>query len=233
MKKLASRVLSMLLVIACISCIITVHASALTAEEIIIFRKTYTKNEKFMMPVDIGAGGTVSANLTDSNNNVIETFTTLLVQAGTTITYKRSFSGVKPGLYYLNVNYIYAAYYGLGEKSFSRRLEIKHNGPPPKLIFSQTYQTYTDSGDVSQVFKFDYFNASGKIIKYEIYDEYGNFIAKNGLTTKHMKGSCTFQWNYYPSQGGLMVSSGTYIIKYWIQGQTPKQINFLVELAEG
>lgn len=233
MKSFIRRVLSLLLVIVSMCCTLKVQATGLKPEQIIVFKSTYNKDGRFVMPVYIGAAGRVSANLTDSNNNVIETFTMLLVEAGTTITYKRSFSGVNPGVYYLNVNYVYAAKYGLGEKEFSRRLKITHSGPPAKLSFTQTYQTYTDSGDLIQVFKFDYFNANGKRIDFEIYDEYGNLISKSGLIAKHVNGGCFYNWNYYPSNGGLRVSNGYYVLKYWIKGQTPKQIDFEVNLAEG
>ncbi|HWP52165.1 MAG TPA: hypothetical protein VN626_10765, partial [Clostridia bacterium] len=222
MKKPASRMLSLMLVIASIFGIFAVQSSALTPEEIIVFKTAYTKDEKFIMPVNIGLGGRVSATLTDSNNNVIENFTTMLVEAGTTMTYKRSFSSVKSGVYYLNVEYVYAADYGMGEKSISRRLKITHNGPGAKLTFSETYQSYTDAGDLKQVLKLNYSNAKGKKVNFEVYDEYGNFINKSSLVLNYVSGTCHYNWNYYPSKGGLRASNGIYILKYWIQGQTPK-----------
>lgn len=233
MRKIFGVIMSFLIVMVSIGNVFIVRISALSPEQVIAFQKAYTKDGRFVMPVAIGAGGTVSATLTDSNGNVLETFTTMLVESGTTMTYRRSFSGVKSGTYYLNVNFVYAAYYGLGEKEIARKMKITHNGPAPKVGFSKTYQIYSDSGDLLQVFKLDYSNAKGKKINFEVYDAYGTQFYKTSLVTNYVNGNCTRSWNYYPSKGGLRASNGTYVLKYWIDGQTPKQINFEVELAEG
>jgi len=232
MKKIINRLLALLLIIASISCMFTGQVSALAAEDVIQFQSTYTKDGKFVMPVRICVSGTVSANLVDSNNKVIESFKTLNVGFGTTITYSRSFSNTKSGVYYLNVKFVYPSQ-DKSQEGFSRKLKITHKEPTPKLAFSKTYQVYTDSGDVLQVFKFDYFNANGKKINFEIYDEYNDLIHESDMLAKHVNGNCTYSWDYYPLNGGLMVSNGTYIMKYWVQGQTPKQIKFEVNLAEG
>ncbi|MFZ2538864.1 MAG: hypothetical protein WAX04_08170 [Oscillospiraceae bacterium] len=232
MKKLINKTIVLFLIITSISCIFTVQVSALAAEDVIEFQSTYTKDGKFVMPVRICVSGTVSANLVNSKNAIIESFKTMKVGYGTTITYSRLFVGTKSGDYYLNVKFVYPSQDNSGE-GFSRRLKITHKVPSPKLSFSQTYQAYTDSGDVKQVFKFDYFNANGKKMNFEIYDQYGNFINKSSTVVKHVNGNCTYNWSYYPTKGGVMVSNGTYILKYWVEGQTPKQMNFEVNLAEG
>lgn len=233
MRKLVGIIISLLIVMVGIGDVFTARISALSSEEVVIFQKTYTKDGRFVMPVAIGAYGTVSATLTDSNGNVLETFTSMMAESGTTITYKRSFSGVKSGIYYLNVNFAYALYSGLGEKTISRRMKITHTSPAPMVAFSKTYQIYNDSGDLFQVFKLDYSNAKGKKINFEVYDAYGTQFYKTSLVTNYVNGNCTRGWNYYPSKGGLRASNGTYVLKYWVEGQTPKQINFEVELAEG
>ena len=233
MKKLFGIIMSLLIVMIGIGDVFAIRVSALSPEEVIVFQKTSTKDGRFVMPVVIGAYGTASATLTDSNGNVIETFKTLMVESGTTITYKRSFSGVKSGIYYLNVKFVYALYSGLGEKTISRRMKITHNAPAPKVSFSKTYQIYNDAGDLLQVFKLDYFNAKGKKINFEVYDAYGTQFFNTSLVTNYVNGNCTRGWNYYPSNGGLRASNGTYVLKYWVERQTPKQINFEVELAEG
>lgn len=229
MKKRIKKIVALLLVISCICCIYPVPVSALSAENVIEFQSTYTKDGKFVMPVRICVSGTVSANLVDSKNIIIESFKTLKVGFGTVITYSRSFATTKSGDYYLNVKFTYDQ----STEGFSRRLKITHKIPSPKLSYTKTYQAYTDSGDVKQVFNFDYFNANGKKINLEIYDLDGNFVYKSSLVTKHVNGNCYFNWNYYPSKGGVMVSDGTYTLKYWVQGQTPKQIEFDVTLGEG
>lgn len=233
MKKLVGILISLLIIVVGFGNVFTVRTSALSPEEVIAFKKAYTKEGRFVMPVAIGAFGTASATLTDSNGTVIETFKTMMVESGTTITYKRSFSGVKSGVYYLNVNFKYALYSGLGEKTISRTMTITHNAPAPKVAFSKTYQIYNDSGDLLQVFKLDYSNAKGKKINFEVYDAYGTQFYNTSFVANYVNGNCTRSWNYYPSKGGLRASNGTYVLKYWVEGQTPKQINFEVALAEG
>ncbi len=229
MKKLINKTLALLLIIVCISCLCTVQVSALAGTDVIKFQSTYTKDGKFAMPVKICVSGTVSANLVDSKNAIIESFKTMKVGFGTTITYSRSFASTKSGVYYLNVKFTYPTL----DEGFTQRLKITHKVPSPKVSFAKTYQTYTDSGDVKQTFKLNYFNANNQKINFEIYDEYGNLISKSGLVAKHVSGNCTYNWDYYPIKGGVMVSNGTYILKYWVQGQTPKQMNFEVNLSEG
>lgn len=229
MKKLISKTLSLLLIVASIGCLFSAPVSALTASDVIQFQSTSNKDGKFVMPVRITVSGTVSAKLVDSNGTVIENFKTLAVGFGTIITYSRSFASTKSGVYYLDVRFTYPSV----QEGFSRRLQITHKAPSPKLVITETYQTYTDNGDAKQVFKFDYFNASGKKVSFQIYDEYGNLIAKNGLVVKNVNGNCFYNWDYYPTNGGLLVQSGVYILKYWVEGQTPKQMNFEVNLAEG
>lgn len=210
-----------------------ITVSALTADQIIVFQDTYNENGQFVMPVRFeGGDGTVSATLTDEKLNIIDTFKTMPIVIGNKIFYKKGFAAVKSGTYYLNVKFVYSSYYGTTQP-ITRSLKITHKQPSAKLTFSQTYQAYTDSGDVNQVFQFAFSNASGKKTSCEIYDQYGTFLAKNELTIKNVNGTYTFKWNYYPSKGGLMVSSGTYIIKYWIDGAAAKQQNFEVNLAEG
>ncbi|MEG0753732.1 MAG: hypothetical protein RR461_07870 [Angelakisella sp.] len=233
MRKFVMRVLVMLLLTVSVSFIVIAQATGLTPEQIVVFKSTYNSDGQFVMPVYLGAGGSVSANLTDASNNVVDSFTSLLVEAGTTITYKRSFAGVKPGVYYLNVKYIYASYYGLGEKQFTRKRKITHKGPNAKLEFVETYQTYSNDGDLIQFFQFNYFNANNKKMNFQIYDQYGNLLTKRNLLVKYVNGRCYFTWDYYPVNGGIMVQSDTYILKYWADGQTPKQIYFEVNLAEG
>ncbi len=232
MKKLVSRLLVLFLMIASISFVSTEKVSALTAESVIEFQSTYMKDGKFAMPVRICVSGTVSANLVDSNNKVIESFKTLNVGFGTIITYSRSFSNTKSGVYYLNVKFVYSSK-DESQGGFSRKLKITHKEPTPKLAFSKTYQAFTEFGDVLQVFKFDYFNANGKKLNFEIYDQYNELIHASHLVAKNVNGNCTYSWDYYPLNGGLMVSNGNYILKYWVQGQTPKQVKFEVNLAEG
>jgi len=229
MKKRINKTLVFLLLLVTMSCLFSVPVSALAAEDVIQFQSTSNQDGKFIMPVRIGVSGTVAAKLIDSNNTVIDSFQTLSVSFGTVITYSRSFAGTKTGVYYLDVHFTYPT----GEEGFTRRLKINHTAPSAKLTFTETYQTYTDSGDAKQAFKFDYFNAKGKKISFQIYDQYGNLIAKNGLVAKNVNGKCFYNWSYYPSAGGLMVESGVYILKYWVEGQPPKQMNFEVNLAEG
>lgn len=228
MKKLINKIIALLLVMMIsVTCIFTVPVSALTDDQLIVFNKFRIEEGKTVMPVYIGASGVVSATLTDANNNVIDTFTTLRVDVGNTISYKKAFSTMQAGTYYLNVKFY------LSDKPISRSLGITCKGPAPKLTYTNTYQTYTDSGDVKQVFKFSYSNGSGKKMNFQIYDQYGNFISENVVTTKYVNGTYGFDWDYYPKNGGLMVTSGTYILKYWAEGQTPKQQNFEVTLSEG
>lgn len=198
----------------------------------IVFEKTYNKDGKFYAPVTYlgleGSEATVNATLTDANNNVIDIYTTMKAGPGTTITYSKSFAGLKSGTYYLNITCEFMFY-----DSITKSLKINHKAPAPKVAVSSVYQTYTDSGDVKHVFKLEHANDYGKIITIEVYDQSGEFLYSGSLKTIYNKGTCTFKWDYFPLSGGIMISSGTYILKYWVEGQTPKQQKFKVELGEG
>lgn len=230
MKRLINKTIALFLTI----CVICIIASPITfaQNEIFIFEKTYNKDGKFYAPIlyngNQGSEATISATLTDENNTLIVTFPTKQASMGTRITYSMSFASLKSGTYYLNVRCDF-----MFQDPIMKRLKITHTAPGPKLVPTENYQMYTDAGDAKQVFKFDYFNAYGKKIYIEVYDEYGQYIYGNSLTTSHVNGKCYFKWDYFPQYGGIMVSSGTYILKYWIDGQTPKQQKFQVKLGEG
>lgn len=229
MKKRMKRVLALLLVLS-VACIIT-SPMTFAQNEVMVFEKGYNKDGKFYMPVLYNGNGseaTMSATLTDENNNLILTYPSKQASPGTRMTFSNSFAQLKSGTYYLNVRCDF-----LFSDPIIKSLKITHKAPGSNLVSTNTYQMYTDAGYVKHAFKFDYFNALGKKIAIEIYDEYGQFIYSNSLTTKYATGNCTFTWDYFPSNGGIMVSSGTYIIKYWVDGQTPKQQKFQVKLGEG
>ncbi len=230
MKKIISKFLVLLLIFISVSCVFTVPASA---DQAIIFDKLYMKDGITYMPVmyNGGSDGTFSATLTDSNNKVITTFKTMRVVNKTKITYNMAFSKVKSGTYYLNIKFVYNPYYGK-QNPISSRLKITYKQPTPTVMFSKTYQKYTDTGDVNQIFVFGYAGTIGKKINFEIYDEDGNPVLKKGVTLNSYSGGYTLKWDYYPTKG-LRVSNGTYIMKYWVDGQTPKQVEFEVNLSEG
>jgi hypothetical protein len=230
MKRLINKTLGLLLVINVVCIILSPITFA--QDEVFVFQKTYNKDGRFHMPVlyngNQGSEATMSATLTDENNNLIITYPSKQVTMGTTITYSNSFAPYKSGTYYLNVRCDF-----LFKDPITKKLKITYNAPGPTMVYTNTYQTYTDAGYVKQVFKLDYSNALGKKLSIEIYDEYGQFIYSNFITTNYATGNCTFRWDYFPSNGGIMVSNGTYILKYWVEGQSPRQQKFQVKLGEG
>lgn len=231
MRKLAKKIIPFLLVMCIGFAVFAAPAFALTEDDLIIFKKFGAEGELVIMPVAVNTNGIASATLTDANNVVLTTFKTLTVKSGTTISYKKNFTTLKSGTYYLNVALEYSPSFQTN-KTMIKTLKITHVQPVTKLAYIETYQGYTDSGDVKQVFKFDYSNAQAKQINIEIYDEYGAIVNKSKFVAKYVNGTYTYNWDYYPSSG-LMVSSGIYIVKYWIEGQTPKQTKFQVSLGEG
>ena len=222
-----------MLILVSLAAVSSAPALALTVEQIIVFKDCYTEEGRFVMPVRFeGGNGTVSATLTDEKGNVLDSFKTLQVVIGNMVYYKKAFNTVKSGTYYLNVKFVYDSYYG-NNQPVVRKLKITHKQPQPQLAFAKTYQAITESGAVRQLFKFDYYNALGKKIHCEIYDSYGAIYSKISFDPKYATGNITYWWDYYPKNGGLRAENGTYIIKYWVEGQTPMQTQFEVYVGEG
>lgn len=198
----------------------------------ITFEKTYNKDGKFFMPVVFngynGSDAKVIATLVNEFGEAVETFKEINANPGMRILYSKAFAKLSPGTYYLNVRCEF-----LFNDPLEYALKISHKTNGTKMTFIKTYQTYTNEGDAKQVFKFEYSNALNKKLNYQIYDQYGTLLFQGKAVALYKNGSFVFNWDYYPSSGGLKVASDIYIIKYWAEGQTPKQLNFEVNLGEG
>ena len=198
----------------------------------LVFEKTYTKDGKFYMPITYngysGSEATISATLENEAGEIVETFKTLKANPGMGITYSKVFTKMSGGTYYLNVVCEFLFY-----DPVVYTLKINHKSNSVKMALTSSYQIFTDAGDAKQVFKLDYFNAIKKKLNVQVYDQYGTLLYTSSMVAKYVNGNCTFYWDYYPSGGGLRVTDDIYIVKYWVDGQTPKQESFEVYLGEG
>lgn len=225
-----SKLLIILMLICSVIAPITLISSADVSA--VTFLKTYSKDGKFHMPIEYmgqpyGTSATISAVLVNGKGEIIETFKTYDVDPGVSITYSRVFTKLPTGTYYLKVACEFMNY-----EPIVNSLKITHKSTNPSVELTNTYQYFNDAGDANQLFRIDYANAINKKINIQIYDQYGTLIHKNMKIAKYANGWVRFDWNYYPTSGGLMVPSDVYIIKYWIDGQSPKQLSFEVYLEE-
>jgi len=229
-KKWLSKVLILLLLFSTANQLTTFISSA--EDNALVFEKTYTKDGKFCMPIRYngysGSEATISATLENEAGEIVETFKTLKANPGNGITYSKVFTKLSGGTYYLNVRCEFMFY-----DPMIYTLKITHKSNSVKMALTSSYQIFTDAGDAKQVFKLDYFNAIKKKLNVQVYDQYGTLLYTSSMVAKYVNGNCTFYWDYYPSGGGLRVTDDIYIVKYWVDGQTPKQESFEVYLGEG
>ena len=81
-----------------------------------------------------------------------------------------------------------------------------------------------DDGSYTNKFIFSHSGAKGQVLNMEIYDPWGSRVySTKGSPISYTSGTYSFTWGGYPSGGGVQCGSGTYTIKYWLDGKNAKQ----------
>lgn len=109
----------------------------------------------------------------------------------------------------------------------------KINHTQPAYVKLNSYkQVYSDDGNYYTKFVFSHNKCKGKVITYELYNANGKRVyqtaSSKGMSSD--KGTYFFNWNGYPSNGGLRCKSGYYTVKYWFGGGTPKQTKVYLKI---
>ena len=81
-----------------------------------------------------------------------------------------------------------------------------------------------DDGSYENKLGFGHSGAKGQVLNVEIYNERGTKVySRRGNPISYTSGTYSFYWNGYPASGGMQCESGTYTIKYWLDGKNAKQ----------
>jgi len=88
-----------------------------------------------------------------------------------------------------------------------------------------------DDGSYANKFGFAHSGAKGQVLNLEIYNERGTRVySSKGSPIAYTSGTYSFTWGGYPSGGGLQCDSGTYTIKYWLDGKNAKQSKYYLSI---
>jgi hypothetical protein len=170
--------------------------------------------------------GLMEACLMDSSGVVIDRWNALdHVNTGSSVTYTypRDYSSTPSGTYTMQLTYSNL----WGAKSWS--FNIKHT---QKAVMSlkESYKILKDDGSYAHKLAFSLTGAKGKALTCEIYTKDGKLLRSYTCSNfGYASGTWTVKWDYYPTSG-LKVGSGDYIVKYWVQGGSPKQSTFNVQV---
>lgn len=138
-------------------------------------------------------------------------------------TFPRDYASTPGGTYTMQMTYSNM----WGSKSWS--FNIKH-AQKSAMTLKESYKILKDDGSYAHKIAFNISGAKGKALTCEIYTKDGKLLRQYSCSTfNYASGTWTIKWDYFPTSG-LKVGSGDYLIKYWVQGGTPKQSTINVQV---
>jgi hypothetical protein len=170
--------------------------------------------------------GLMEACLIDSSGVVIDVWNALdHVNSGSSVkyTYPRDYASTPSGTYTMQLTY--SNLWGAKSWSFS----IKHT-QKSVMTLKESFKILKDDGSYAHKIAFNLTGATGKSLTCEIYTKDGKLLRQYSCSSfGYTSGTWTIKWDYFP-KSGLKVGSGDYLIKYWVQGGTPKQSTISVQV---
>lgn len=222
-KRVYIRVLALMLAFVFTTLFVSFPASAEVINGKATLAKSYNKDGKFCMAIDfnfVNDGAlTFEIFLTDEGGNVYTRWDNIMVNytSGTKqYIFSRSYADTPTGLYKLNV--VASTQYG-DSRNYSFTINHKKVAT---VTFKDTFMVKNADGTYSQRFRFTTIGGKDKTYYLELYTNNGNYITSFQTNGMYDKSTWSEDWNYYPDSGTRM-KSGTYILKYWIEGGNPKQ----------
>ncbi|AET69282.1 hypothetical protein Desor_3823 [Desulfosporosinus orientis DSM 765] len=228
-KRFYIRFVALLMVFVCTVILMPVTTTAGTDGNATLV-KSYNKDGKFSMVIDLttpdNGFATFEIFLTDANGNVYTRWNNISSSytSGTRqYTFSRSYANTPEGQYKMNV--VATNAYG-NSKNFSWVVNHKKT---IIIAFKDTYKVKNADGTYSQQFNFTSVNGKGKTFHVELYTNDGKFIKSFSYTASSDNSNWWAKWNYYPDKG-VKMKSGSYILKYWVDGGNPKQTTITISI---
>lgn len=230
-KRFLTRFSAMLIILAMTIAIMPVHTLAGAYDCSSTLGKCFNKDGKFSMPINFMLTSDVNlvieVYLTDEGGDVIcrwnEINIAAYINGNLSYTFSRSYATTPDGLYTMNVvitdtlgNSQYAAY------------TVNHK-KVASLTYKDTYKVKNADGSYGQKFRFQNTNGKGRDYHLEIYTQNGAFVTSFTEESQYDNSVWSETWNYYPKQG-VKMKTGTYILKYWVDGSTPKQVTINITI---
>lgn len=224
-KRLLTRLTAMLMTLAMLIALMPVHTMAGAYECTSTLGKCFNKDGKFSMPFTFKLTSDVDLVieifLTDEGGDVICRWDNInigtYIDGNLSYTFSRSYANTPDGLYTMNVVITDA----LGNsQNFGYTVNHKKVST---LTYLDTYKVKNADGSYGQKFRFQNRNCKGRDYHMEIYTKSGSFVTSFTEESLYDVSVWSEIWNFYPTNG-VKMKSGTYIIKYWVDGSTPKQV---------
>lgn len=219
----------------------------------VVKNKSYNENGKFYMSFNITGGrasGTASgsgqnyasAKLYNSSGKCVVTWSEDEFGEGKNI--KRSYgynynANLPSGTYTFKLTvkatgwtdyFAGTGYYGTKySNTFVWSYSINHK--QASSVSMKSVELMSNNGSYFNKITFSHSGAKGKVIHMEIYDQWDNRVYKtSGKPISYTSGTYYFNWNGFPSGGGVQCSSGEYTIKYWLNGGSAKQSKYYLSI---
>ncbi len=193
-----------------------------------LVRSFINQKGNFCMEVEASGleNGSIDGCLIDESGVVIDRWSTLDHTNYTypvKYTFSRDYSITPTGQYTMMLTYSTA----FNTQSWS--FGIKHT-QKAVMTLKEAFKIKQDDGSYVHKLVFNLNGAQGKALYCEIYSKDGKLLKQYSLDEfLYGSGKWTVKWDYYPTKG-LKVTSGDYIIKYWIKDGTPKQTTIAVQI---
>jgi len=221
---------------------------------------SYNKDGQYYMSFTIQAGQPpntsgyttlASARLINSAGQTVATWPQREISSGTTQTreYYTSYSNRPHGTYTFALDITSRGReYGTGKTisySFTWKYTVNHTGGSssnsnsnnstavtPKFTYYSKELVHSNGNYVNK-FVFNHSNAKGIYANLEIFDPSGYkvFSRRGDNPISSNSGTYWFTWNGYSSNGGWKCQSGNYTLKYWLSGQSAKQVQLYLQIS--
>ena len=162
------------------------------------------------------------AVLYDPQGKVYTSWDNASIESGVTKNLK--LSGIPPaGEYKLTLSF-YDEDGDTGSWTWKRKIDVK------SFQLSKVFASTDENGAPRHQFVFDQIGYKGSMITMEIYNSAGKLVySKEGERIGKFQSNYSIYWNYYSFDGGLRCKAGSYTIKYWLDAQNPREMEFTIK----